>query len=74
MGVVFGQNMYEHVGGEVRWLYQFGGPELRFQGVQVNATGHSNLITYDVLFHLTNREARSTALCGRRRRRQGLYR
>jgi hypothetical protein len=58
MGVVFGQNMYEHVGGEVRWLYQFGGPELRFQGQQVNATGHSNLITYDLLFHLTNREAR----------------
>jgi hypothetical protein len=58
MGVVFGQNMYEHIGGEVRWLYQFGGPELRFQGVQVNATGYSNLITYDVLFHVTNREAR----------------
>ena len=58
MGVVFGQNMYEHIGGEVRWLYQFGGPELRFQGVQANASGYSNLITYDVLFHVTNREAR----------------
>lgn len=58
MGVVFGQNLYEYVGGEIRWLYQFGGPELRFQGIQSNSTGYSNLVTYDVLFHFTNRESR----------------
>jgi hypothetical protein len=58
IGVVFGQNMYEHIGGEVRYLFQFGGPRLQSQGTDVSATGYSNLVTYDLLFHLTNRESR----------------
>lgn len=58
IGVVFGQNMYEHLGGEVRWLYQFGGPELKYSGTVASATGYSNLVTYDLLFHMSNREAR----------------
>jgi hypothetical protein len=58
MGVAFGQNLYEYIGGEVRWLFQFGGPQLKSQGIQTSSTGYSNLITYDVLFHLRHREAR----------------
>jgi hypothetical protein len=58
MGVVFGQNMYEHIGGEVRYLFQFGGPQLKFQGAEASSAGYTNLVTYDVLFHLTNREAK----------------
>jgi hypothetical protein len=58
MGVVFGQNLYEYIGGEIRWLYQFGGPILKSQGVETSSTGYSNLITYDVLFHIANREAK----------------
>ena len=58
IGAVFGQNMYEYIGGEVRYLFQFGGPRLRFDGSDLNATGYSNLITYDFLFHLTNRESK----------------
>ena len=57
IGVVFGQNMYEHIGGEVRYLFQWGGPQLQSQGVHASAMGHTNLITYDVLFHTSNREA-----------------
>jgi hypothetical protein len=58
MGVVFGQNMYEHIGGEVRWLYQFGGPQLKSQGTEASSTGYTNLVTYDVLFFTSNREAK----------------
>ena len=58
IGVVFGQNMYEYLGGEVRYLFQFGGPRLQWQGNDLSATGYSNLITYDLLFHLTNRESK----------------
>ena len=58
MGGVFGQNMYEHFGGEVRYLFQFGGPQLQSQGGHVSSTGYTNLLTYDVLFHMTNREAK----------------
>jgi hypothetical protein len=50
--------MYEYIGGEVRYLFQFGGPRLRFNGTDLTATGYSNLITYDFLFHLTNRESK----------------
>jgi hypothetical protein len=57
IGVVFGQNMYEHVGGEVRWLYQYGGPELKNSTVGLSAAGYSNTVTYDLLFHMANREA-----------------
>ena len=66
MGVVFGQNMYEHVGGEVRWLYQFGGPELKSQGVETSSTGYSNLVTYDLLFHMSAPGSQTAAVRGRR--------
>ncbi len=56
--MVFGQNMYEYIGGEVRYLFQFGGPRLQFHGTDVSSTGYSNLVTYDLLFHLTNRESK----------------
>lgn len=57
IGVAFGQNMYEHVGGEIRWLYQYGGPQLKSDGTVISSTGHTNLVTYDVLFHTSGREA-----------------
>jgi hypothetical protein len=57
VGVVFGQNMYEHIGGEFRYLYQFGGPQLQSQAIHASSTGNTNLMTYDVLFHTSNREA-----------------
>src|SRR6516165_513387 len=49
IGAVFGNNMYEHVGGELRYLLRFGGPRLKFGGVQANMTGYTNLIVYDLL-------------------------
>jgi hypothetical protein len=58
VGVVFGDNMYEHVGGEVRYLLRFGGAQLKFQGTQANISGYTNVLVYDVLVHITNREAK----------------
>src|SRR5215472_2410412 len=49
IGAVFGNNMYEHIGGEVRYLFRFGGPQLRFGGLQANMTGYTNLVVYDLL-------------------------
>jgi len=56
LGAVFGNDMYEHLGGEVRYLFQFGGPQVRSGGVQVNLPGHTNLINYDFLVHLRSRD------------------
>jgi len=56
LGVVFGNNMYQYIGGEIRYLYRFGGPELKFGGAQSNLTGYTNIIDYDFMFHLTPRD------------------
>jgi hypothetical protein len=58
LGVVFGNNMYEHLGGEFRYLYRFGGPELKFGDTHTGMTGYSNLITYDLVIHATPGEAK----------------
>jgi Outer membrane protein beta-barrel domain len=55
IGAVLGENLYQYVSGEVRYLFQFGGPELRLGGTLVNTTGYTNLVTYDVLVHMTRR-------------------
>src|SRR3974377_1116847 len=55
VGVVFGENLYNYLGGEFRWLFRFGGPELRSNGILANALGNTNTITYDFLFHNTTR-------------------
>jgi hypothetical protein len=58
VGAVFGNNMYEHVGGEIRYLFRFGGPELQSGGLQANKSGYTNLIVYDLLIHMTSRDER----------------
>jgi hypothetical protein len=58
IGAVFGNNMYEHLGGEVRYLFRFGGPQLKSDGIQYNMTGYTNLIAYDLLYHMKAKEAK----------------
>jgi len=56
IGAVFGESPYEHWGGEIRYLLQFGGPELRLDGGRTNLPGHTNLVVYDFLVHMTRKE------------------
>jgi hypothetical protein len=56
IGAVFGNNMYEYVGGELRYLLRFGGPELRSGGLVSSMTGYTNVIAYDVLIHMKPRD------------------
>jgi hypothetical protein len=58
VGVVFGEDLYSHLGGEVRWLFRFGGPQLRSNGITESALGYTNTVTYDFLFHMTPRESK----------------
>jgi hypothetical protein len=55
-GVVFGENMYEHLGGEIRYLFRVGGPQLTFGGTRISASGYTNIIHYDFLVHITRKE------------------
>jgi hypothetical protein len=57
IGVTFTQNMYNYVGGEIRYLFRFGGPELKSSGMEANLGGHTNLVTYDFLFYTSSKES-----------------
>ncbi len=46
-----GEDMYEYIGGEVRYMYQDGDPFLSAGGVKTNIQGQSHAIHYDLLIH-----------------------
>jgi len=58
LGGVFGENMYNYIGGEVRYLFRWGSPELQSQGTRADMSGYSNVLVYDVLVHMTPRDSR----------------
>jgi hypothetical protein len=58
IGAIFGQNMYNYIGGEARYLYRAGGPQLQFQGIPASMTGYSNAITYDLMVHMAPRDVK----------------
>lgn len=51
-GVVVGEDAYDHISGEFRWLYHDGHPFLSGSGSKVDIQGNSHTFTYDALFHL----------------------
>ena len=57
-GFVVGEDLYEHISGEVRYVYQDGHPFLSGAGQKTDIQGQSHTFTYDVLFHFRNREQR----------------
>jgi opacity protein-like surface antigen len=57
-GAVFGEDLYDYVSGEVRYLYQDGHPYLRYNGVRTDIQGQSHTIAYDMLFHFKPRQSK----------------
>jgi hypothetical protein len=57
-GAVFTDDLYEHISGEVRYLYQDGHPFLSSGGVKVDMQGQSHAVTYQLLFHLKPQASR----------------
>jgi opacity protein-like surface antigen len=57
-GVVFCENLFEHVSGEMRYLYHDGDPFLSTGAARGNIQGQSHAFHYDVLFQARGREAR----------------
>lgn len=57
-GAVVTEDLYEHLSGEVRYLYQDGDPYLSFNGRKANIQGQSHSFIYEGLFHLKSREER----------------
>jgi len=57
-GAVFGEDLYDHLSGEIRYLYHDGHAFLSAGGVKTDMQGQSHTFTYDLLFHLNDREHR----------------
>ena len=57
-GVVFGENLYNYIGGEVRYLFRAGAPMINYQGTRADMSGYSNTVVYDLMFHMKPRDAR----------------
>jgi hypothetical protein len=51
LGVVFAENHSHHWGGEIRWLYQGGGPQIQLNQATTSMRGYSNLVTYDFVVY-----------------------
>jgi hypothetical protein len=58
IGAIFGENLYKYIGGEVRWMYIWGQPRIRANGLEVTRPGFSNVIHYDFLIHTAPQEAK----------------
>ncbi len=57
-GAVLTENLYEHVGGELRYTFLDGDSELKSNGQEVNMDAQSQAVHYDFLFYATPRRAR----------------
>ena len=57
VGVVLGDDLFNYVGGEFRYLFRYGGPQLESNRITETAPGYTNAITYDGLLYMTNRES-----------------
>ena len=57
-GVVIGENLYRHLGGEFRYTFRGGDLRLQAGGQEVKMDGRAHALHYDLLLHATNREAR----------------
>ena len=57
-GAVLTEDMYNHVGGELRYAFRDGDSELSSNGHKVNMDGFAQAIHYDFLFYATPRHTR----------------
>jgi hypothetical protein len=57
-GAVAGNDMYDHLSGEMRYQYRFSNLKVTGGGQQAGFNGETHVIHYDLLFHTAPREAR----------------
>ncbi len=57
-GAVFSEDLYEHISGEIRYLYHDGHPFVSGNGTRTDLQGQSHAFHYDLLFHFRPRGRR----------------
>ena len=56
-GAYFGQALYRHISGEVRYEFLQSDPQLSSGGSSVHFTGQSHVVHYDVILHTDRKES-----------------
>jgi hypothetical protein len=56
-GALFGQDMHEHVGGEIRYLFSKNNMKLSSGGISTEFASRSHILNYDLLIHTSGRDA-----------------
>jgi hypothetical protein len=57
LGVILAENPYHYWGGEIRWMYEWGGPQIESNGIKTSLRGYSNLVTYDFVIYPVRTES-----------------
>ncbi len=57
-GITIDDDLYEHISGELRYLYQDGDPYFSGEGVKANVNGQSHALDYSLLFQFRDRQRR----------------
>lgn len=55
---VFGEDLYQHFEGELRYTYRDDDVAIQIAGQKVSVSGDSHLVHYDLLYHPTRKAAR----------------
>lgn len=53
-GAIFGHNMYERLGGEIRYTYRFSDLKVSGNGQEAEFDGETHAIHYDLLYHFAD--------------------
>jgi hypothetical protein len=57
-GLFAGNNMYERLGGEMRYMYRVGKLKVSGGGQQADFNGETHVVHYDLLYHFADRDSR----------------
>src|SRR4051812_11420014 len=60
-GFYFGQNLYKHLSGEIRYTFLQSDLKLASGGTTATFAGNTHAVHYDLLIHTAGREARAQA-------------
>ena len=55
-GFLIGEDLYDHLSGEARYLFQSGDPFVSAGGVKTSIQGQSHTMTYDLVIHIKGEE------------------
>jgi len=57
-GVLLGQDLYDHWGGEIRYLFEQRDPRVSSGGTSATLAGQAHMLGYDLIYHVRSREER----------------